>query len=176
MAEQTSQANSPEQIMEIYQKLGTPGEPHRMLAKMEGNWKTRTRHWMSPDQPAMTSEGSCVQKMILDGRFLHQAFKGDVMGAPFVGIGVNGYDNHTKKYVSTWMDSMGTGIYYFEGTADAEGRTITQECQYDDPIKGPLTWRTITRFVDEDTHEFEMVSIDRSGKEEKMMEIMYIRS
>ena len=176
MAEQTSKAHSPDQIMAVYQELGTPGKPHQLLAKMEGHWKTRTKHWMSPDQPAMTTEGTCDQKMILEGRFLHQEFRGDMMGAPFTGIGVNGYDNHTKKYVSTWMDSMGTGIYYFEGTADAEQRTITQECDYDDPVKGPLTWRSITRFVNDDTHEFEMYSIDESGKEEKMMEITYTRA
>ena len=29
-------------------------------------------------------------------------------GSPFTGIGFAGYDNHTQKYLSTWMDSMGT--------------------------------------------------------------------
>ncbi|MEP6887745.1 MAG: DUF1579 family protein [Nitrospirales bacterium] len=34
-------------------------------------------------------------------------------------MGVTGYDNHTKKYMATWMDSMGTGIYFFEGSGPA---------------------------------------------------------
>jgi len=32
-----------QQIMEIYKKIGTPGEPHKVLAKLEGSWTTRSR-------------------------------------------------------------------------------------------------------------------------------------
>jgi len=161
--------------MAAYQKLGTPGEPHRLLAQMTGRWKTRTKHYMEPGKPPVTSEGKCEQRMILDGRFLYQEFTGEMMGAPFTGIGINGYDNFSKKYVSTWIDSMGTGIYYFQGTADAEGRSITQTCDYVDPLKGPMTWRSVTRFGDDDTHYFDMYSIDQKGHEEKMMEMTYLR-
>ena len=95
--------------------------------------------------------------------------------SPFTGIGVTGYDNHTKKYVSTWMDSMGTGIFFFEGTASADGKTITQEARYDDPLKGPMKWRSVTKIVDDNTLVFEMYGTDKRGREEKMMEITYTR-
>jgi hypothetical protein len=99
-----------------------------------------------------------------------------MMGSPFTGLGVCGYDNHTQKYVSTWMDTMGTAIMYFEGTASADGRTITQTSQYDDPVQGPMTWRSVTHIVDDNTLEFEMYATGRSGKEEKMMEVTYTRA
>lgn len=35
--------------------------------------------------------------MILGGRFLLHEYSGEMMGSIFNGIGVNGYDNHTKK-------------------------------------------------------------------------------
>jgi hypothetical protein len=38
-----------------------------------------------------------------------------------------------------------------------------------------MTMRSVTRIVDHDTHEFEMYGIDRSGSEEKMMEITCTR-
>jgi hypothetical protein len=98
-----------------------------------------------------------------------------MMGNPFTGIGVTGYDNHTQKYVSTWIDSMGTAIPFFEGTGSADGKTITQEACYEDPIKGPMKWGSVTRIVDDNTHVFEMYGTDKSGKEEKMMEITYTR-
>lgn len=94
-----------------------------------------------------------------------------MMGSPFTGIGVTGYDNHTKKYVSTWMDSMSTTILVFEGTASTDGKTITQESHYDTPFKGPLTWRSVTEIVDDNTWSFEMFGTDKDGKEEKIMEI-----
>lgn len=162
-------------MTEVYTKLATPGAPHKVLAGMEGSWNAETKFWMEPNKPPTESTATCEQKMILGGRFLQQEFAGDIMGNSFAGIGITGYDNHTRKYISTWMDSMGTALLFFEGTASADGKTITQESRYDDPVKGPLKWRSVTRIVDENTHVFEMHETGKSGKEEKMMEITYTR-
>ena len=83
------------EIMEIYKKAGTPGEPHKLLAKLEGSWTTRSRGWMDPGEPPVESTGTCEQRMILDGHYLRQEYAGDMMGAPFTGINLLGYDNHT---------------------------------------------------------------------------------
>ena len=162
-------------MMDVYKKLATPGAPHKQLASMAGTWNTKTKSWMDPTQPPMESTGACEQVALLDGRFLQQTCTGEMMGSPFTGIGITGYDNHTKKYVTTWMDSMGTGIYFFEGTASADGKTITQESQYDDPIQGPMTWRGVTKIVNDNSQVFEMYGTNKSGKEMKMMEITYTR-
>ena len=162
-------------MMEVYQKLATPGAPHKLLARMAGSWNTRTKCWMQSNKAPMESTGTCQQKMLLGGRFLQQEFTGEMMGSPFTGIGMAGYDNHTRKHVSTWMDSMGTGIYFFEGSAGADGKTITQTSRYDDPVQGPMQWRAVTRIVDDNTLVFEMYGTGKSGKEEKMMEITYTR-
>ena len=177
MAEKQKEAGNKdmEEMMEVYQKLGTPGEPHRVLATMAGNWNARVKSWPVPDRPPMESSGACEQKMVLGGRFLQQDFTGDMMGTTFTGIGFTGYDNHSGKYLSTWMDSMSTGILFFEGTPSADGKTITQENRHNDPVRGPMTWRSVTRIVDENTWVFEMYSIYEKGAVEKGMEITYTR-
>jgi hypothetical protein len=162
-------------MMDLYKKLGTPGAPHKGLASMVGSWIARIKCWMEPNKPPMEWTGISEQKMVLGGRFLQQEFTGEMMGSPFTGFGITGYDNHTRKYVSTWIDSMGTAILFFEGTASADGKTITQESHYDDPVKGPMKWRSVTRIVDDNTHVFEMFDIDNMGKEERTMEIAYTR-
>jgi hypothetical protein len=162
-------------MMDLYKKLGTPGAPHKMLSRITGSWTARTKNFVSPDKPPVESKGTCEQKMVLDGRFLQQEFTGDMMGMPFTGIGFTGYDNNTKKYVSTWMDSMSTNLLFFEGTAGPDGKTITQESDHVDPARGPMKWRSVTKIVDENTHTFEMYTITPAGKEEKMMEITYTR-
>jgi hypothetical protein len=159
-----------------YQQLAAPGAPHKQLASMAGRWHTHTKTWMEPGKAPVESEGKSELKMILSGRYLQQEFTGDMMGTPFIGIGFTGYDNHGKKYVSTWIDSMSTGIFYFEGTADEGGRTITQYCRFDDAVRGPLKWRSVTQIVDDNTHLFEMYLTDKSDKEIKMMEITYTRA
>jgi hypothetical protein len=175
MTAEKKQEGKMDQEMEVYKKLGTPGAPHKLLASMAGTWTARTKSWMGPDTPAMEWMGSSEQKMLLGGRYLQQEFSGEMMGSPYSGIGFTGYDNHTKKYVSTWMDSMSTGIMVFEGTAGADGRTITQTARFDDPVRGPVQWRSVTKMVDDKTMLFEMYITGKSGKEEKMMEITYAR-
>lgn len=162
-------------MMDAYQKHALPGAPHQLLAGMAGSWNTSTKTWLEHGKPPVESAGTCEQTMILGGRYLHQEYVGDMMGTPFTGIGVSGYDNQKQRYVSTWMDSMSTSIFFFEGTADAQGRVITQECRGEDPVRGPMTWRSVTKVVDDNTHLFEMYGTDKGGKEEKMMEITYTR-
>jgi hypothetical protein len=161
--------------MDVYCKAATPGAAHKMLAKMAGSWTTRTRSWMEPGKPPMESAGTSDQTMLFDGRYLHQEFKGDMMGTPFTGVGLTGFDNQKQRYVSTWIDSMSTGIFYFEGSGDIETRSITQVCRYEDPVRGPMKLRSVTRIVNDDTHLFEMYGTDKSDIEQKMMEITYTR-
>jgi hypothetical protein len=66
---------------------------------------------------------------------------------------------------------MSTAIYFFVGKGSADGRTITQECSYNDPVKGPAVWRSVTRIKDDNTLEFEMFITPKGGKKEKMMEM-----
>src|SRR5512137_1501695 len=126
---------SAQEMMEIYQRLATPGAPHKMLAKLAGSWTTKTTAWMEPNKPPVEGHGTCEQKMLLDGRYLQQEYAGEMMGDPFAGINIVGYDNYTKKFVSAWIDSMSSGIYYFEGTGSEDGRNITQDSTYDDPVR-----------------------------------------
>ncbi len=166
---------STQAMMEVYTKLGTPGAPHQFLASSAGSWKITVKSWMEPGMPPTESTGTSELKMIMGGRFLQEEFTGEMMGKKFTGLGITGYDNHTKKYVSTWIDSMGTAMLFFEGFTDPENRVLTLKSRYDDPFKGSMTWRSVTTHVDENTCLVEMCSVDRSGKEEKMMEMSYVR-
>ena len=105
----------PQAMMELYKTLATPGEPHKQLANLAGSWTTKTKSWMEPGKPPMESTGSAEMKTLLDGRFLQQEFTGEMMGQPFSGMGIEAYDNLRKKYVSVWIDTMGTGIFMMVG-------------------------------------------------------------
>jgi hypothetical protein len=162
--------------MDIYAELATPGAPHKLLARMAGTWSMKGSCRMEPGGDLIEHTGISKQRLILDGRFLQQDFKGEMMGISFTGIGFTGYDNYKGKYVSTWLDSFGTGIYHFEGIGSSDGKTISQTCSYDDPVRGPLTWRNVTSLVDYNTLEFRMYTIDSSGKEDEMAVLVYTRT
>ncbi len=162
-------------MMEAYQKLSIPGDPHKQLASLEGSWATKTKEWMDPSKPPMDSKGSCEMKMLLNGRFLHEECSGTMMGQPFSGIAINGYDNIGKKYVSIWMDSMATGIFVMEGTASADGKTITLKGEHQAPTGGSMKHRAIWKIVDSNNQTFEMYATHPGSPEMKMMLITYTR-
>ena len=165
----------PQAMMEMYQKLATPGEPHKLFASLAGSWTTKTKEWMEPGKPPTESTGTAEMKMLLDGRFLQQEFTSQMMGQPFSGIGIDGYDNLRKRYVTTWIDTMGTGIFQMEGTASADGKTITLKGRHDEPGGGQMTHRAVWKIVDGNTQTFDMYGTHKHGKEMKMLEIAYTR-
>lgn len=164
-----------EAMMELWKQLGTPGEPHKLFATLAGSWITTTKEWMGPGKPPMESTGTADMKMLLDGRFLYQEFNGQMMGHPFNGIGIDSYDNMRKRYVTAWMDSMGTGIFLMEGTAGSDGRTITLRGSHPEPGGGKMTHRAVWKIIDADNQTFDMYGAHHGQKEMKMMEITYTR-
>jgi hypothetical protein len=165
----------PHAMMEMYKKLATPGEPHTLLASLAGSWTTKIKEWMEPGKPPTESTGSAEMKMLLDGRFLQQEFTGNMMGHPYSGIGISAYDNLRKRYITTWIDTMSTGIFTMEGTASADGRTITLKGQHAEPGGGHMTHRAVWKIVDSNTQTFDMYGTHGHGQETKMLEITYRR-
>ena len=73
------------------------------------------------------SEADVSREMILDGRVLTERYEGNMMGRPFVGHGMTGYDNAMGKYWSTWNDNMSTGLMTSWGTWDEAKKAIVFE-------------------------------------------------
>lgn len=165
----------PQAMMELYQQLAQPGEPHRQLASLAGSWTTKTKEWMEPNQPPTESTGTAEMKMLLDGRFLQQELTGQMMGQPFSGIEITAYDNLRQRYVTSWMSNTSTMIFMMEGTASADGKTVTLTGRHPEPGGGYMTHRAVWKIVDSDHQTFDMWGTQPGGKEMKMLEITYTR-
>lgn len=114
---------SEQEMMEMWMKSITPGEEHAKLAEDVGTYTYTNTFWMEPGAEPSVSEGQMIIEPIMDGRYFKETHTGSAMGMPFNGIGLNGYDNVTQEYVSTWMDNMGTGIMIFKGNYE-DGQLI----------------------------------------------------
>ena len=166
-----------ELLIRIHRGGKPPCQASRIIffTTLASSWTTTTKEWMEPGKPPMESNGTAEMKMLLDGRFLYQEFNGQMMGQPFNGIGIDAYDNMTKKYMTAWMDSMGTGIFLMEGTASPDGKTITLRGSHPEPGGGKMTHRAIWKIVDANNQTFDMYGAHHGQKETKMMEITYTR-
>ena len=82
-------------MMDAYMKAGTPGKQHEELAKTVGSYDLAVKSWMAPGTPPTESKGTAERTMVLSGRVLAETVHGDMMGQPFEGHGMTGYDNTT---------------------------------------------------------------------------------
>lgn len=165
----------PQAMMELWKQAATPGEPHKLFATLVGSWTTTTKEWMEPGKAPMESTGTADSKMLVDGRFLHQEFHGQMMGQPFTGMSIDAYDNIRKKYVTIWVDTRGTGVFIMEGTGSADGTTITLRGSHTAPGGGIMSHRAIWKIIDANHQLVEMYSAHHGQKEKKTMEITYTR-
>lgn len=162
--------------MAAWQRYMTPGEPHQRLAAQSGEWTVSGRFWMEPGQPPTDMAGSARITMIFDGRYQQQEYESAFMGMPFHGMSVTGYDNALKKYVSWWIDTMGTGMMTCEGVADPTGKVTTFTGTMVNPMGSRWAIRQVATDVDADTMFFEMYVTESAEKgETKSMELTYTR-
>ncbi len=165
-------------MMKNWQAYMTPGDPHKLLASWDGTWTGDITMWMAPGAPPTVSKGTAINKMILGGRYQFSKHSGNMMGSPFEGEATTGYDNTKKKFISSWIDNMGTGIMTMEGDWDEGNKTLTLAGKCIDPMAGngkEMTIRQVQKVIDQNTQHFEMYGPGPDGKEYKMMEIKMTR-
>ncbi len=162
--------------MEAYVQAGTPGPAHQAMAATVGTYDCNVKSWHDPSTPPMEEAGTATRAMALDGRVMVEDFNGSMMGMPFTGHGMMGYDNVAGKYWSIWTDSMSTGLMVSEGTCDEAHATCTFNGGWNDPVKKTrVEARMTTHWTSPTTQVFEMYGPGRDGAEMKMMEITYTK-
>ena len=177
---------NPQEMMKQMMELAKLNENHKLLADLDGNWTYTIKFWMNPDPNAKPEEskGTAVRKSIMNGRFSTLDVTGKMeMPGPdgkkkemtFVGHGIDGYDNVKKKFVGSWIDNMGTGIMFSEGTYDPATKTFTYNSEYEG-IPGMKTQiREVIKVTDNNHHTLEWYE-NRGGQDVKTMEINYTRA
>ena len=164
-------------MMEAWQKAMTPGDGQKKLDAHGRHLRDQGPHLDgSPAKPPEDTVGTSVNTWALGDRYVQMKYEGIFMGETFNGIGYIGFDNVSKKYMSTWMDTAGTGMMWSTGTMDAAGKVLTMKATVSDPSTGkPSPVDEKLTITDNDHHTMEMWGKTPAGKMFKMMEIKYTR-
>jgi len=165
-----------EEMMKKAEAACTPGDAHKLLEPLVGDWNAEVKMWMTPDAPPTITKGTAKSTWTLKDRFVQQEFSGEFMGKPFRGISFTGYDNVRQKYRSVWIDDMSTTMVTSEGDANTGGKVITFGGSYACAMTGEKHKATkqIYRILSRDKHVFEMHDPSK-GDNSKTMEITYTR-
>ncbi|MEO1528264.1 MAG: DUF1579 family protein [Planctomycetota bacterium] len=104
--------------------MAPPGPEMDVYKKDVGDWDCVIKVWSEPGAEPIITKGTESNRMFGD-YWLIVEFKGDMFGNAFEGRGMYGYDTKKKKYVGTWIDSLGPFMMRTEGTYDKESETLT---------------------------------------------------
>jgi len=161
-----------QKMMADYMELMSPGEHH--------DWKTTTEMWMEgrgAGGESMTEHGKASFEMDFGDRYLRQTYQGTMMGMPYTGEGMLGYDNHAGVYQNTWISTMSTAMLISEGHAHQDGKGMTLYGTMDEPTMNMNRKMVVyvTRVVDEDTFTFEIRDPHIGGEDNTVVELTYER-
>ena len=165
-------AGDKQEMMKKMEAAGTPGPAHKALEALVGNWKAEVKCWHEPGGQPQISHGTAKANWTLNGRFLEEKFEGEMMGKPFRGLSLMGYDNTKQTFNTVWVSDMQTSMFVSEGRGENGNKVITLEGKANCPATGrkDVPMKTVFRVISPDKHVFEMYDGNT-----KTMEITYTR-
>lgn len=151
-----------------------PTTEHRLITDHAGTWKIACKFFMEPGQPPM--EVAATETVEKVGEFWTVSkYECDMMGMPFVGRCTLGYEPHANRFVSTWVDSMSSALFYFTG--QQKGDTLAMEGDaWSCMTNSILKHRTTEKHINKNERLFEMFCTMPDGKEIQMMSSHYKRA
>ena len=142
-----------------------PTKQHEFLKQFAGEWETNSESVMAEGQPAMKCQGK-IQAKMLGGFWVVLELESDMMGMKINALQTIGYDDTSKKYVGTWVDSMMNHLWKYEGTVDATGKILTLESEGPNFLEAGKTakYRDVYEFKSKDLIITTSLAQDKDGE------------
>jgi hypothetical protein len=157
-------------------EMPAPQKEHEWLNQLVGEWDTEGEMHIGPGAEPIKSTGTDTARM-LGGFWLVSDVKGDVMGTSVEARLTLGYDTKKKKYVGTWIDSMTSYMWHYEGSVDDTGKTLTLNTEGPGFQGGDkLTkFKEVIEIKNKDERTFTSTMQGEDGKWTKLMSVTYRR-
>lgn len=98
-----------------------PGKQHAWLASLAGEYTGEVGGLMGGADSTSRIES------IMGGFWTVTHFESSMMGQPFQGMELMGYDPLKKAYISVWIDSTTPLLQVMEGSYDADAKALTMK-------------------------------------------------
>src|SRR5437879_9023612 len=180
----TGQPNAAD-MMKQMMEMSKLNENHKLLSSLDGNWDYTIKFWMNPDPNAkpQESKGTATRKSVMGGRYVMMDVSGKMQmpgedgkmkDMQFKGMGIEGYENVKNKFIGSWIDNMGTGIQFSEGTYDPATKTFTYTYEVEMVPGMKTAVREVIKIADNNHMSLEWYE-NQGGQEKKTMEINYTK-
>ena len=107
----------------------TPQKQHRWLEQMVGEWASEAECSMEPGKPPETFRGA-ERVRTLGGLWVVAEGQGEMPGGgPVTTLMTLGYDPLRGRFTGTFVGSMMTHLWIYDGTLDAAERVLTLDTE-----------------------------------------------
>lgn len=146
-----------------------PNKEHQWLNQLVGEWSYEHPAHPHPDrtdQPE-TATGTESARSI-GGLWVMLEGSGEMPcgGGPATTMMTLGYDPQRQKFVGTWIGSMMTNLWVYEGELDAEGKVLTLEAEGPDfEVEGKIgKYRDIIELKSPDHRVMTSLALGENGE------------
>lgn len=162
--------------MEAWMKAGAPGEHHKYLEALIGDFTADVKIWETPDAEPMQFTGTVSRKWILDGRFVQETVEAESPFGSFEAVGFIGYNNIDGEYQFAWLENQSTTMTVNSGFYNTEEKTLIQMGKHRNPVTGKLitSW-SVLDLSDPYRHTVLGQQVGPDGKEFKNFEAVFVR-
>jgi hypothetical protein len=154
-----------------------PQPEHAWLQQLVGEWTYENEASMGPGQPPMKMQGTESVRS-LGGLWVLCEGQGTTPGgSPATMIITLGYDPQKKRFVGTFVGSMMTYLWIYDGSLDAERKTLTLDAEgpsFAAPTK-MAKYQDIIEIVSPDQHILRSQFLGDDGKWKPFMTAHYRR-
>ncbi|HJZ89397.1 MAG TPA: DUF1579 domain-containing protein [Gemmataceae bacterium] len=154
-----------------------PKKEHQWLQKLVGEWTSEMDAAMGPDKPAEKCTGTDSVRSV-GGVWVVCEGRGEMPGGgAAITLMTLGYDPARKKYVGTFIGSMMTHLWVYEGEVDATGKKLTLDTEGPDFVKEGKTtkYKDVIEFTSDDHRTLTSHMLGDDGKYHQFMTAHYRR-
>jgi hypothetical protein len=154
-----------------------PQAEHRWLHKLVGEWTSEAEMSMEPGKPQEKCMGSETVRKLGDLWVLCEG-RGDMPGGGTANMLMTlGYDPQKRRFVGTWVGSMMTWLWIYDGSLDAAQKVLTLSSDGPDfKVEGKLAkYRDVIEFKSDNHRVLTSHVLGDDGKWNQFMTAHYRR-
>lgn len=154
-----------------------PVAEHTWLQQFVGKWRYETEVQMGGDEAPLKCSGTETVRS-LGSLWIVAESEGEMPGGGAAAMLFTlGFDPLKRKYVGTWVGSMMTHLWLYEGELGADGITLTLDTEGPDMVEEGKTarYRDVIQFKDSDNRTLTSHILGSDGTWQVVMTSSYGR-
>lgn len=149
---------------------------HKWLQRLVGVWESEGECATGPDQPPTQMKGTETVRSIGGLWTIGEGHGENPDGTTGVAVMTLGYDPQRKRFVGTFVASMMTHMWVYEGTLDSTGNVLTLDTEGPNMmLSGMARYQDIIEFVDDDHRMLKSQILTEDGSWQHFMSAHYWR-